>query len=33
MTLTFDLDLFLKLKVTDHIPVGSISLRQIVYEL
>jgi hypothetical protein len=32
MTLTFDLDLFSRPKVIDHIPVGSVSLREILYE-
>jgi hypothetical protein len=33
MTLTFDLDFFSISKVTDHIPVGSVPLQQIVYEI
>jgi hypothetical protein len=31
--MTYDLDSFSRSKVTDHIPVGSIYLQQIVYDL
>jgi hypothetical protein len=33
MTLTFDLDIFSRSNITKHIPVGFVSLQQIIYEL